>query len=267
MKPLRRMEGFTLVEILVVIGVLLLLSAILFPVFGRVREKGRATTCLSNLKQIGLGFQQYTQDFDGHLPTSEAGSEVTAEGFNIIGIPEFALTRLMPYIKSTQVFRCPDDTETIGAVMVDGPTSFARISYAPVGKEESPGNGSLARWGLFDGPRIGKAGAQSGVSVAEIPVPAETISVAEYGSTAPNYVALDHVARGEATPTGGWSGLTLFLGAPHNGGANYLFADGHVKWFKRGDRNEEFNGGRTGAHATLNGVNYYYFWRSGVKNK
>lgn len=61
-------SAFTLIELLVVTAIIAILAAILFPVFARAREQARKTTCLSNLKQIGLGTLMYVQDYDEVFP-------------------------------------------------------------------------------------------------------------------------------------------------------------------------------------------------------
>src|SRR6476659_6898905 len=60
----RKHRGFTLIELLVVIAIIAILAAILFPVFAQARERARSAACLSNLKQIGLAFAMYAQDYD-----------------------------------------------------------------------------------------------------------------------------------------------------------------------------------------------------------
>src|SRR5262245_8613142 len=65
---MKNRRGFTLIELLVVIAIIAILAAILFPVFAQAREKARGTSCLSNLKQVGLGVSMYMQDYDGNFP-------------------------------------------------------------------------------------------------------------------------------------------------------------------------------------------------------
>ena len=67
----RRNEGFTLIELLVVIAIIAILASILFPVFARARENARRTSCLSNLKQLGLGAMMYVQDYDESYPLAQ----------------------------------------------------------------------------------------------------------------------------------------------------------------------------------------------------
>ncbi len=99
-------RGFTLIELLVVIAIIAILAAILFPVFARARENARRTSCQSNLKQIGLGFIQYTQDYDEtFMPDRYNINAVGAAGWP---------TMLQPYLKSRQIFRCPSDSTQAG---------------------------------------------------------------------------------------------------------------------------------------------------------
>ena len=65
-------RGLTLIEMLVVIGVAAVLIGIMLPVLGKVRESGRATVCLSNLRQLGIAFTQYALDNNGRFPRPAA---------------------------------------------------------------------------------------------------------------------------------------------------------------------------------------------------
>src|ERR1700722_10783467 len=68
MRNAQTSRAFTLIELLVVIAIIAILAAILFPVFAQARDKARAATCMSNLKQIGLAYMQYTEDYDEVTP-------------------------------------------------------------------------------------------------------------------------------------------------------------------------------------------------------
>src|SRR5881275_376122 len=71
-----RRVAFTLIELLVVIAIIAILAAILFPVFAQAREKARQVSCLSNIKQINLGWQMYMQDYDETWPFRPSGQAV-----------------------------------------------------------------------------------------------------------------------------------------------------------------------------------------------
>ena len=99
-------KGFTLIELLVVIAIIAILAAILFPVFARAREKARQTSCLSNLKQLGLAFAMYIQDYDERWPImywDSSNSCWQPQGIYWGG-------EIAPYVKNSQIFICPSAT-------------------------------------------------------------------------------------------------------------------------------------------------------------
>lgn len=104
--PRPRKSGFTLIELLVVIAIIALLAAILFPVFSRVRENARRSSCMSNMKQLGLGMIQYAQDYDEY----EAKSYYNGTGASDYSTGAYKwMDAIYPYIKSEAVYRCPSD--------------------------------------------------------------------------------------------------------------------------------------------------------------
>jgi prepilin-type N-terminal cleavage/methylation domain-containing protein/prepilin-type processing-associated H-X9-DG protein len=113
-------RGFTLAELMIVIAIVYILVAILFPVFGTAREQARKTSCLSNCKQIGMAMQMYAQDYDEKLPGwDNPQAHPLAHQWNwAIIVP-----LLSDYVRSDQIWTCPSAPKTL---------SFAR---GPEGKE------------------------------------------------------------------------------------------------------------------------------------
>ncbi len=129
---MRREHGFTLIELLVVIAIIAILAAILFPVFARAREKARQTSCLSNVRQLGLGIRMYIDDFDEYFPSRYQGGA----WYNVI----------RPYVKNDQIFICPSD-DRIGT---DTPPT---LSYgACCGGAFRPEHWERTRLGMIEEP-------------------------------------------------------------------------------------------------------------------
>ena len=95
---MRNARGFTLIEMLIVVAIIGVLAALLFPTFSSAREKARASSCLSNYHQLGVAIQMYAQDNDEKTPVN---------GGSFLGI----IQDNAPYIRNTQVFICPDDSD------------------------------------------------------------------------------------------------------------------------------------------------------------
>jgi len=77
--PLSPRRAFTLIELLTVIAIITVLAAILFPVFTQAREKARQAACLNNMKQIGLAFTSYLQDYNEAFPPTDFGPAAPPE--------------------------------------------------------------------------------------------------------------------------------------------------------------------------------------------
>ena len=92
---MRRQRAFTLVELMIVLMIISILAAMLFPVFARARESARKTNCLSSIAQLSVALQMYAVDWQGNFPPKDND-----------------WTPVYPYTKSAEVFRCPSDART-----------------------------------------------------------------------------------------------------------------------------------------------------------
>jgi prepilin-type N-terminal cleavage/methylation domain-containing protein/prepilin-type processing-associated H-X9-DG protein len=221
--------AFTLIELLVVVAIISLLAAILFPVFARARENARRATCMSNMKQMGLAFMMYTQDYDETLPLDGNPAHGTTP-------PDSWDVCIQPYLgvqvgsnKALSIFRCPSDTSNI---RTDG--NYSRSYAIPMDGELSPDTGPRMVFG------IANPGANEyifGVKLAAIPQPSETLLLVEepyagnaFGKVAASYVSGPFYPHADSAY--GAQDQTSSGNTSHSGGWNYLFSDGHVKWLR-----------------------------------
>jgi len=212
-------------------------------VFARAREKARQTSCLSNLKQLGLGLLMYVQDYDEKFPTYYWG-----EGN--AGQPNSCTwwAGIYPYVKNAQIYACPS-ARSCGHRTHQVWINFYGSPFTNAGFKIDYGYNEI----------IGNVG--GGLSIGQIKRPAEVVVLADCSSSwiggywsSGRRDFLRRVAQGDC-----WTGCgcppndTVFASsdyARHNGGSNICFADGHAKWYS-------FNNCRT---VSGGGPLRYYDW-------
>ena len=236
-----RGSAFTLIELLVVIAIIAILAAILFPVFARARENARRSSCSSNLKQIALGVKQYIQDYDEKFPLSTTTGAAGSIGW---------ASSIQPYIKSDQLFQCPSEPNGTSAGTA---TPYNPASGSGLGYTDYWYNANLSWNGDFAAPNF-----ETAVSEAALPYTSLSIMAGDGVSSGANPGSARYRSNGCGTNVSSTNNLPNFGNCPgvgttppgpyvttggmggggtdawvrHLDGANFAFADGHVKWYK-----------------------------------
>lgn len=256
-------RAFTLIELLVVIAIIAILAAILFPVFAQAREKARQTSCLSNVKQMGLSHLMYMQDYDERAVTSWS-----------FGFPGDFNFYVQPYMKNTKILFCPSNPTTASGIAtacnnpnlapggIDNPfreqnmwgygyntgcdwnngtgmTERWTAAPLPGGTHQVTVNGQTFTANLRTEPLVGKP-------LAAVAAPASCILL---GDTADTTVA--GLGRGDLNlnKNGGCDNARKANWPRHNGGNNVVYVDGHAKWYRY--NNTILPGGNTGGPTTI----------------
>jgi len=202
-----RRRAFTLIELLVVIAIIGILAALLFPVFARVREKARATSCASNLRQVGMAATMYAEDAGGVYPPR----------FTVLG-SVYWWDVVDSYVGNDSVWFCPSES-----------------LRAP----------DLRHYGLNCYDKFpGDARFEVGISATrmdDVRDPARTIAIAEADpdddrEVTPPYPTPWDIAGSQS---GEWSWPPTSLAEDrHTNGFNAWYLDGHAKWLPNADRGD-----------------------------
>jgi len=237
--PSFRSRAFTLIELLIVIAIIAILAAILFPVFARAREKARQAACLSNLRQVGLATLMYAQDYDEQIEHTELAGDVNRE--------YYWGDMLAPYLKNTDILRCPS---------ADVPLQLDQTTKVSLQWTYNYGINDIiaADCTSADDPACRHIGVAGQVQAA-IDSPASTILIADSLPSTTDTGDGDDTVLGHARHEINWQWgrrdpTRLSVGGKsqdgyprHSDGFVLVMADGHSKWRSRARRDNAFVGG------------------------
>lgn len=236
-------RAFTVVELLVVVGIVAALIAILMPVLGGVREQANRVKCAANLRSIGQALTMYTQQY-AHYPSCEIYDN--GRGWALWPI------RLRAFLSDEQgVFHCPSQDARcewkkgapVGPAIERATADHARFGYS-VGEALLSTEATLFSYGYNIWGTMGshaKNDFQKGLGsyVRLYPLPHDPAGVEVRASRVRRPAEM--IAVTDATVDGRWDFAVvpnhtdprLWPGKIHGGGANVLFCDGHVQWYPR----------------------------------
>jgi prepilin-type N-terminal cleavage/methylation domain-containing protein/prepilin-type processing-associated H-X9-DG protein len=226
----QRRQGFTLVELLVVVAVLAIIAALLFPLFARAKERSRTAACASNMKQLAVAWHLYASDYDETFPLTVS---LRSPGLGYV----YWMEVIDPYVKggvqrpekgetpsgkAQSIYTCPNywlpapDMDEEGNPVDAYASAVGRYPLASY----APSIYVTPHWSLLEtktDPELGQLG-----TLASVHEPSRLVLLGE-----------NHDFRMEIWGTGGANNFTR-AARRHHGGANYAMVDGHVRWFRGG---------------------------------
>jgi prepilin-type N-terminal cleavage/methylation domain-containing protein/prepilin-type processing-associated H-X9-DG protein len=227
----REHTGFTLIELLVVISIIALLMAVLMPALSKARKQGKRAACMSNIKQLLLGWTAYGETYEGKIANGGQASldrPITEDYWCTSAKPadlkydwdwfpwdittlqkridKLKTGSLWPYLKNPDIYRCPESKRNM------------HRTYSIV-------TSMNARWDFVAKCCDSKEG-EINYSLGQIQKPQEKIVFVEEGFPSPNAFEVYYVKES-------WCDKPQ---APHNKAANFGYSDGHVELWKYEDK-------------------------------
>jgi prepilin-type N-terminal cleavage/methylation domain-containing protein/prepilin-type processing-associated H-X9-DG protein len=246
-------KGFTLIELLVVIAIIAILAAILFPVFAKAREKARQSTCQSNVKEIGIAFNMYSQDYDETYPLQWSGYATYDGGIGNWSVAQPAGQTnwaycVVSYIKGNKLFCCPTAGDAQNQISY-------QANYRVLGQAEASITKPADTVLLLDA-NADTGGTQPITTGSAILQGTCRVTMGAGTNAATSLAIANPSVTAEYNPTGLYVGgigqnpdasgaTSTYEYAIHSSGMLVGYCDGHVKWQKWGQLNALVGNGST----------------------
>jgi len=236
---LKNVRAFTLIELLVVIAIIAILAAILFPIFAQAKNAAKQSVCLSQTRQVGIALMLYVDDYDSKYPQEHptAADPVTADNNAQLEAIDFGspFDKILPYVsggnsKRVGLYTCPSDPDPKGLKLLD--TSGNCIGSSPL----APPPGNLTSFLLF-------SYFHTAATESQIATPAQAIYIAERKDSFcdVHYHPWLNETEIKASPSDTVNPVAIGFDR-HNGGSNFIYAEGHAKWRHFEETRKPFDG-------------------------
>jgi prepilin-type N-terminal cleavage/methylation domain-containing protein/prepilin-type processing-associated H-X9-DG protein len=208
-------QGFTVMELLVVVGILGILASLLFPALSSAKSRVRATSCKNNLRQIGAALSMYEGDYHYFPGAGDAGIVQAKQNPWTLPSSNSWVARITPYLReTTAVFSCPD---------YDPRAIAGSIRHDAFGYNAG---GSAAIYTHMEANLGLGFGKSNFVSSSVLKAPSDMVAVGDVQF-------VDSVWCNIITANKAPIGTLLPIPSRHAGGANMLFTDSHLEWAKQ----------------------------------